>query len=386
VAVVGAGPAGSMAARCSAMAGARTLILEEHKAVGYPVQCAGLLGLKALEEACLGESSFRLMPFCGAKIHSPGGGCISFRASTPRAWAVDRRLFDRSMALSALASGADLELGAHVRKVAFAPDRASLELAGGEEISARVVISAEGVGGRLARAAGIPPPEKILSGAQVEVPFEAEDLDSVELYLGAAPGLFAWVIPAGENYARIGLCCRKSACEYLRSFLRGKEIRSRLRGSPLGIMAGGLPLGPSRSTAVSGLLAVGDSAGQVKPTSGGGIYPGLVCAKIAGKVAAEAAIEGDPSLKRLSSYDREWRRAVGRELFVGMRLNRMIEALRPEELDYLVEYISRRDDLLRMIEEVGDIDRPSQLLARMLPAIGFDGLRMAGIFRKALWG
>jgi digeranylgeranylglycerophospholipid reductase len=220
----------------------------------------------------------------------------------------------------------------------------------------------------------------------VEVPFELDDTDRVELHLGVAPGLFAWIIPVCKNSARIGLCCREHACEYLRSFLRSKEVEPRLNGKPVAIVAGGLPLGPSRLTAVRGLLAVGDSAGQVKPTSGGGIYPGLVCAKIAGKVAAKAAIEGDVSSRRLSIYDREWRHAIGRELSIGLRLNRMIESLAPEEIDYIVEYISRRDDLYRMIEDFGDIDRPSLLLARMLPAIGFDGFKVAGILRRALWG
>ncbi len=70
---------------------------------------------------------------------------------------------------------------------------------------------------------------------------------------------------------------------------------------------GGLPLGPPAATVVDGLVAVGDAAGQVKPTSGGGIYPGLVAAKIAGGVAAAAALEGDGSVERLGEYDRIWR-------------------------------------------------------------------------------
>ena len=65
----------------------------------------------------------------------------------------------------------------------------------------------------------------------------------------------------------------------------------------MALNVGGLPLGPPAATAVAGLLAVGDAAGQVKPTSGGGIYPGLVAAKIAGGVAAAAAMEGDCSAR-----------------------------------------------------------------------------------------
>ena len=92
----------------------------------------------------------------------------------------------------------------------------------------------------------------------------------------------------------------------------------------MALNVGGLPLGPPAATAVAGLLAVGDAAGQVKPTSGGGIYPGLVAAKIAGGVAAAAAMEGDGSALRLMEYDRLWRAALGRELEIGMRVNRML--------------------------------------------------------------
>ena len=164
----------------------------------------------------------------------------------------------------------------------------------------------------------------ILSGAQVEAPFAVEDPEKVEVHLGQAPGLFAWVIPLDENSARIGLCAHGHGCEHLRSFLKTDVIAKRLLGSPVALNVGGLPLGPAAATAVTGLLAVGDAAGQVKPTSGGGIYPGLVAAKIAGGVAAAASMEGDGSRERLMEYDRLWRSALGRELEIGMRVNRML--------------------------------------------------------------
>ena len=51
MAVIGAGPAGSMAAKYAAIAGARTVLLEEHAAIGWPVECAGLLGAGAIAES-----------------------------------------------------------------------------------------------------------------------------------------------------------------------------------------------------------------------------------------------------------------------------------------------------------------------------------------------
>jgi digeranylgeranylglycerophospholipid reductase len=384
VAVIGAGPAGSMAAKYAAKAGANTILLEEHAGPGWPVQCAGLLGQEAMAESELPEGSFILRGMLGATVFSPGGARLDFKAKAPRAWAIDRRLFDKALLRQAIQEGANIRLCAQVRRIRREKEASVLCLAGGEEISARIAISAEGVTALLARRAGIAPPQIILSGAQVEAPFAVEDPEKVEVHLGPAPGLFAWVIPLDERAARIGLCARDGACEHLRAFLKKDIIKKRLQGSPVALNVGGLPMGPPSATAVAGLLAVGDAAGQVKPTSGGGIYPGLVAAKIAGGVAAAAAMEGDGSRERLMEYDRLWRLALGRELEIGMRLNRMLNKMSAAELDELVGYLAGKSRLIKAIEEHGDIDRPSLLLARMLRHLDWDGIRLARLLVYAL--
>ncbi len=384
VAVIGAGPAGSMAANYAAKAGAGTILLEEHAGAGWPVQCAGLLGQEAMAESELPSGSHVLHGMLGATVFSPGEARLDFKAKVPKAWVVDRRLFDQAMLAQAVAKGADLRICSTVRQIKREKESSVLTLSGGEEIKAKIVISAEGVSALLARRAGISPPQMILSGAQVQVPFAVDDAEKVEVHLGRASGLFAWVIPLDEGSARIGLCARDQGCEHLRSFLKTDVIKRRLQGSPVALNVGGLPLGPPAATAVTGLLAVGDAAGQVKPTSGGGIYPGLVAAKIAGGVAAAAAMEGDFSAKRLMEYDRLWRAALGRELEIGMRVNRMLGKMSDAELDELVSYLAGKPRLTRAIEEHGDIDRPSRLMARMLPHLDWDAIRLARLLGYAL--
>lgn len=328
-------------------------------------------------------------PFLGARIFAPGGASISFQASSIKAWAVDRRLFDRDMAILAVRAGVDLRLNSPVTRLKLESGQNIIAVGRGHdrrEISARVVISAEGVKARLARLRGLPSPALVLSGAQAEVPFAIEDPDKVELHLGCAPGLFAWVIPTSEMSARIGLCSEGSACPRLRSFLASPAVRPRVRGAPVDLVFGGLPLGLPERTVSYGIIAVGDAAGQVKPTSGGGIYPGLISARIAGSVAAESALEGDSSAERLSEYDRRFRAAIGRELEIGMRLNRAMAAMNDSDLDGIVTYLAGRPELLRIVEEIGDIDRPSIVLARMLPRLGLEGVRLAGILAGALLG
>ncbi len=384
VAVIGAGPAGSMAAKYAAKSGARTVLLEEHPAVGWPVECAGLLGAGAMAESELARGSFILRGMPGATVFSPNGSCLDFKSRTCKAWVVDRRLFDRALARDALQEGAELRLCSPVRNMRWEEGNRVLTLAGGEDIEAKIVISAEGVRARLARQAGIMPPHTVLSGAQVEVPFAVEDPESVEVHLGPAPGLFAWVIPIGGEAARIGLCAEDRGCDRLRAFLKSDRIRERIKGSATVMNVGGLPLGPPATTAVAGLLAVGDAAAQVKPTSGGGVYPGLVAAKIAGGVAAAASLEGDHSAERCREYDRLWRASLGRELEIGMKVNRMLNRMSAAELDELVGYLAGKSRLIKAIEEHGDIDRPSRLMARMLHHLDWDAIRLARLLRYAL--
>ena len=104
VAVIGAGPAGSMAAKKAVEAGAEVVIFEEHPRAGWPVQCAGLLGVRAMEEAELAVGHRAIRPVRGAKVVSPGGVQLTFRAPETKAWVVDRRIFDRALLAAAARS------------------------------------------------------------------------------------------------------------------------------------------------------------------------------------------------------------------------------------------------------------------------------------------
>jgi len=146
--------------------------------------------------------------------------------------------------------------------------------------------------------------------------------------------------------------------------------------SQIGLVVGGLPLGPPSSTVAEGLLAVGDVVGQVKPTSGGGIYPGLVSAKIAEEVAATAALEGDSSAKRLAEYERRWRKVLGRELSLGMKAHEMMGRMKDEDMDNLVCKMKDSEKLVQIIERYGDIDEPSLVMKKLAPRLGLSMARM----------
>ena len=107
VAVVGAGPAGSRTARDLASAGLRVRLLEEHRAIGVPSHCSGLISLRTLREAEIGEEAV-LHRLTGAFVHTQEGGEVALGGSETQAVGIDRVAWDETLCEQAQAAGADL--------------------------------------------------------------------------------------------------------------------------------------------------------------------------------------------------------------------------------------------------------------------------------------
>jgi len=129
------------------------------------------------------------------------------------------------------------------------------------------------------------------------------------------------------------------------------------------------------------VIITGDAAGQVKPTSGGGVYMGALCAKVAGEVAAKSALAGDTSAGALMEYDRRWREVVGKELAVGMRIHNVFGRLGDGDFNELMRFFGE-PEVLELINTYGDMDHPSILLGKLVTKAKAG--RMLGVGRIAL--
>jgi geranylgeranyl reductase family protein len=388
VIVVGAGPVGSTAARYAAQHGARVLMIEDHASIGSPVGCTGLLSKRALKECGVRPAeNFVLNKVRGAFVHSMNGTCLPIDGKETKAYVISRKIFDRTLASMALEVGADiwmstlavgLENKGDAQVLSVIRNGVSLQL------ETKVVIGADGVRSGIARMAGLGQVKRILPGIQIEAPYRSADPDFVELFVGSqAPGFFGWAVPVDKEIARIGLAidCENSECalDCLERLLKNNShVASRYSGGKLDFVIGGIPIGPLSKTYAKGTLIVGDAAGQVKPTSGGGIYTGAACAKIAGEVAAAAALENDTSADRLAEYDRRWRSKLGRELAIGMKIHDFLGGLEDKEMNDLLTSMNK-PPMLETITAYGDMDHPSILIKKMLnPA---NSMHLFGVFR-----
>jgi geranylgeranyl reductase family protein len=312
--IVGAGPAGLLSAKEIATKGFSVKILEEHNQIGVPSHCAGLVSVEGLKRIGV-EVSRRFVQneVVGGRIYSPDGQCIEIRDTRSRAYVIDRAAFDQHLAEKAIDAGAELVPGRRVEKLTLADSGVAGASCAGWVEEARLVIDAEGPSRRLAKEAGLVNPKRVpLIGVNTEITCEI-DPTMVEVWFGeeTAPGFFAWVIPTSDKQARVGLAARGGDPTKLLTRFVKKRFGAASHPPP---RAGQVLVdGPVSKTSFPGLLLVGDAAGHVKPTTGGGVVLGGLCAIEAGKVAAQALESGDLSEKNLARYDETWRRLYGAE-------------------------------------------------------------------------
>ncbi|HTP79447.1 MAG TPA: NAD(P)/FAD-dependent oxidoreductase, partial [Bacteroidota bacterium] len=331
VIVVGAGPAGSTAARYAAAGGASVLMLEKDRDVGYPVRCGEAVSHDGLVQFIEPDKKFIGSTVTRFRLVAPNGTEVIPRLDGA-GYVLERRIFDYEVAKLAAEEGAEVVTKAYAYDLvkdaegnavgvrALIKDRKV-------DIRSRVVVGADGVESRVGKWAGIDTTchirdmescaQMTLSGIEVEE-------DVLDFYFGdaVAPGGYLWIFPKGKNTANVGLgisveCAKKkSAIRYLQEF-----IERRFPGAAvLTHIAGGVPCAKTCDTIVKNrVLLVGDAAHQVNPTSGGGIISGMIGGMIAGQVAAEAVRSND--LRRLGEYQKRWQKRLGwrHEVFYNIK-------------------------------------------------------------------
>jgi digeranylgeranylglycerophospholipid reductase len=375
--VAGAGPAGAATARDIAARGFRVLLLEEHRSIGEPNHCSGLVTPRTLQLAGT-DDSIVLNRIRGAVIASASGRSVTLNAGATQALVIDRIAFDRQLARQAQCAGAELRTGTRLVDMERTYDGLSLGLEGAgrrERIETRLLIGADGVQSRVARWLGGEAGERAVGlGALIEM--DVTRPEYVEVFAGpsVAPGFFAWLIPVGPQLARLGIATDGSETP-VGCLTRLRCANPRFAGARVLSWSGGvIPLSLVEKPYADNVMLVGDAAGHVKPTSGGGIYAGLVGATHCAATAVQALSDGSLSGVALSSYHRNWLRELGAEFGRMQLLRRLFLSLSDGDIDRVL-LLLRSPLLRRLVEKHGDIDFPSTLLSRL------SGLRLDSALR-----
>ncbi|MBZ3935591.1 geranylgeranyl reductase family protein [Methanimicrococcus blatticola] len=354
VIVVGAGPAGSIAAKTAAEKGCSVLLIEKRQEIGVPIRCAEGTSKTELMKFIDIDPSFTCNELHKAEVHAPGS--TSFSITTKMSGIdgeagiiLDRKIFDRHLANLAAAAGANVYTKTPATNLIMRDGKVEGVVLNhlGEERKTRskIVIGADGVESKIARMAGIDTAlnlKEIESGAQFLVYDETIDQTKCDIFIGneIAPGGYIWIFPKGNHTANIGIGILgnknngKNAIQYLEKFIAGKFPNAQI----LGTAFGGVPAsgGLKRMTA-DGLMLAGDAARQTDPITGAGIRYAMYAGKMAGRTAAEAIAAGDYSNHFLQKYQNEWDKTLGKTIRRNYKIKEAYNTWADEDMNRIAQ-------------------------------------------------
>ena len=361
--IVGGGPGGLYTAWRLAHGGFRVLVCEEHPSIGVPVHCTGVLGADSFDEFELPRETV-LNPLPTIRLVSPTGLEIRYTPADVQAVVIDRGLFDGTLADWARASGAELRTRARVTSLDITHSGVRA-IAGGEAVTARVVILACGASYALQRRFGLGLPRRYLHTAQRELPVRT--LGDVEVHFGhdVAPGGFAWAVPVDRPdgpHVRVGAMATHGADTCF------NRMCGRIAGAwglddwtASGPRLKILPLAPIDRTFADRLLVIGDAAGLVKPTTGGGIYYSIVSGSLAADVLRDRLTRDHLDAASLAAYETRWRSHLSSELKAQVTLREAAETMSDADIDALFD-LAKTDGIIPIVRKTAQFNQHRHLI------------------------
>ncbi|MGC8662236.1 MAG: FAD-dependent monooxygenase [Candidatus Micrarchaeia archaeon] len=348
--IAGAGSSGLILARELAKLGIGVHILERKKKILPIYGSSGILSVKGLDSLKINYKDCVLNKLYGANIHFCKTS-LHIHSKKPQAYVVDRTLLAEELYGEAVGNGANIEF-------AHALEKSEISRLKG------IVVGAEGVASQVARYYKFPPIRRYVLTFRAEYTAR-EDMDNVEIFFDNSimKGFFGWIAPHGDK-VEVGAGIEErygKGIEAYKNFLAKKEVKNFIKGKPL-VEGGGIIPISLRKRFVYGdkkSLLVGDAAGQVKSSTGGGIIFGGNAAIIASDAISKYLEYGSP----LENYEKQWRKKFGKD----MKLHRIIHYLYSSPNDNILDFLATATKTLgieNFLSKYGDMDSPSLIIKR----------------------
>jgi geranylgeranyl reductase family protein len=385
VVIVGAGPAGSTAAKFLSEKGLRTLLLEKtkfprDKPCGGGLQMRILQRFKYLEENNLIDSYSSVM-----QIHSSSmKHHIDFQHSKPLQAMVLRKTFDEGLVNIAARSGAVLQCGKAVMNIINEKEKIRVSLSDGTIVESRIVIGADGTWSIIAKKIGVNQDYNHIGVCvNTEYPLGHETIhyfygDERVVHIHLQPhGLagYGWVFPKKEC-VNIGVVefrqainpstqkknLQVSYAQYLQTL---KKQHLAPKNLPVWITRGGtFPTCPAKKLTADHVLLCGDAGGLVNPMTGEGIFYAMCSGEIAAKTANKSLENNKTDAYSLGRYQRKW----NHEFHGDFSLLSHVSKRWGRNVDYLVQLVSKDQKLIDIacdaIPSFGGIQQEKWRLAR----------------------
>ncbi len=356
VAVVGAGTSGLLTARDLAISGISASVYDQKVRLGYPAKASGIISINGLKSLGIGYEKAVTNTLYGANIHA-GESVMRIMARRPQAHVLDRVKLNEICYDESVSAGAKVQTGARVGS-------AKLD----ELHKESIIVGADGPVSEVARHFSMGSIKKYTLTYKAEFNVDVENEKVVDLFFdnALAPRFFAWLCPNAGDILEVGIGIdaqngnSKTAFD---RFAKKEEVAAMIgKSKMLDGYASMIPMQTARKVVdeKQEVLLVGDAAGQVKPTTGGGIVFG----GNAGRIAASVISDHIHSGKGLSAYEDLFRKGFGADIALHGLINRIYSSLDAKKIGFLIN-ISKTLGFEGFFSEYGDMDRPSLMLKRL---------------------
>lgn len=336
VIVVGGGPIGSYTAYQLADKGFDVCVLDEKKEIGKNVICAGVMSKEAFKRYDLPSESI-VSRIDSVSFISPYGQRLEYKPKDVLAYVVDREVFDKGLMTLAQKCGVDIYLKQRVTHIHESSNLYSV-VSRNKRFRSKAVVLATGIDHVLHRKLGFGKTHSFLYGSQIEIPLSCAP-SKVEIHIGRsfAPGSFGWVIPGGNNTSKVGVIVRRKGKKWLQRMLEKRLHIPASKFSDSAFKVKPIAYGPIKRSVKKNILVVGEAAGQVKTTTGGGIFYGLLCSEIAVDKLSNTLKSGSS----LHDYEMTWRSVLISELDIGKRLRKIATQLSDGDIERLFSFVKK---------------------------------------------
>lgn len=375
VIIAGAGPSGLNTARLLAERGLDVVVLERKPYVGDRTVCTGIVGDDFFTRFALPAGSV-LTRIQEVDLYSPGNMKLTYRHTHPFAYVLDRKKFDMDLAEEAEKKGAVIQTGLEVKNISVSADGVTVWLQQNRERAphyyGRMLVLATGNNFKLHKGLNLGYPREFLNAVQVEL--DTDESGRTEVWVGkeVAPGGFAWSVPVNNVKVRAGLLTGASPFLYLDRFLKKRFQNNGIK--KIERRAKTIAQGPAFPTFSDRVLAVGEAAAQVKTTTGGGIFYGLFCSEIAADVISRGIKNDRLEAAALAEYERQWKKAIHKELSVGYYTRKICSRLKDREVEKLF-HIARDDGVFPLIKETARFDWQKDIILALARKATVQSLR-----------
>jgi digeranylgeranylglycerophospholipid reductase len=339
VSIIGAGPAGSYTAYLLAKNGQPVNLYEEHKEIGKPIQCSGIITnqIKKLLHIPnnLIQNKIKYM-----QITAPNNQSTIIKLKEPDL-IINRTQFDQYLATKAKQEGAKIHLNHKLQTLKNNKLKFKNKI-----LKDTHIIGADGPNSIVGKSIN----QKLtnfLIGSQVTIKsnFQKDIVQTFPIKNG-----FAWIIPTSSTHARVGLLSTNNTNKRLNNFLKQKIPKGKIIDRQGGL----IPLyNPNLKTQINNTYLIGDAASMVKATTGGGIIPSIIAAKQLSK-----------SITQNKNYHKLWKNKLHNQLKLHLIIRNTFNKFTKKDLNKLISITNKPKP--KKILSTTNRDTPIKLVTKLL--------------------